>query len=220
MRYGFQEAIGAFFLADADELARLLPHTLTPQTARPRHGVLAITAFDFDESVVGAYGELVISVLVPPFAPASAELPQAAIFPIALCTTTEASRLHAEERYYLPAQDRCMDMRFERNDGVRKVLVSDAGAPVLELRVGRTRAVPSTRLYQCFSSHEERLYRADLWFEGVLDEHEEEMGALVLEDHPIANRIAGAISDHIPLREQSMDQGEERYGTPTPHQPF
>ena len=48
-----------------------------------------MSAFDFTESEVGPYGELVISILVPPFALTSAELPQAAIFPIAICTTTQ-----------------------------------------------------------------------------------------------------------------------------------
>ncbi len=104
-RYGFRHALSAYFLAEADALSELLPRPLTPLTARPRHGVLAVSAFDFTESEVGPYRELVISILIPPFALTSAELPQAAIFPIAICTTTPASRLHAAERWYLPAHD-------------------------------------------------------------------------------------------------------------------
>ena len=65
-RYRFREALGAFFHADTRALSSLLPAGLRPLEARPGHAVLAVTAFDFVESEVGAYGELVISVLVPP----------------------------------------------------------------------------------------------------------------------------------------------------------
>ncbi len=112
-----------------------------------------------------------------------------------------------------------MDIRFEQNDEARQVCMSDGGVPFLELRVGRTRKAPSSRLYQCFSEHEEQIHRVDLRIEGVLDEHEEELGALVLKDHPLTNRFADAISDDIPLREQSMDEGEQRFETLVPHRP-
>jgi hypothetical protein len=219
-RYGFRQALSAYFLAEADALSGLLPSSLTPLTARPRHGVIAVSAFDFTESEVGAYGELVVSILVPPFALTSAELPQAAIFPIALCTTTPASRLHAAERWYLPAHDRCMDIQFEKNDEGQLVRVSDGEAPFLELRVGQTSTASSCRLYQCFSEHEEQIHRVDLRIEGGLDEHEEELGGLVLNDHPLVNHFAEAISDDIPLREQSMGEGEQRFETLVPHRPF
>lgn len=67
-RYGFQQAVSAFFLADIEAMRKFLPQRLTPIEVRPGHGILAITAFDFIESEVGAYCAFVVSVVLPPFA--------------------------------------------------------------------------------------------------------------------------------------------------------
>lgn len=216
-RYGFQQALGAFFLAETDAVRALLPASLPPLEARPGHAVLAITAFDFTESEVGAYGELVISVLVSPFAPRGSELPVAATFPVILCTTSAASRAHAAERWALPEHDRTLMIRFESDAQTRRVVVEDDGAPVLTLSVERRQATPCVRLYQCFSSRAGQVHRVNLNIEGSLDEHEEESGRLILHDHPLAARIAGMIADDVPLREQSMGAGEQRFEALLPH---
>lgn len=61
-----------------------------------------ITVFDFVESEAGPYGEVVISLVVIPWASRDQELPHSAFFPIFLATTTYASRAHASERWKLP----------------------------------------------------------------------------------------------------------------------
>ncbi|TNE92603.1 MAG: hypothetical protein EP330_01270 [Deltaproteobacteria bacterium] len=211
-RYGFDRALSALFLADYDGLRAQLPDGLWPLEAQTGFGIVAVTAFDFVDSEVGAYGELVFSVLVPPFAPPGEALPDAAYFPFFLATTTEASRTHAAERWLLPAHASCLDIAFDGDESRRFVTVSDGDAPVLRLQVGEIDAVAGTRRYQCFSSDGEALHRVFIDIEGALDEHEEERGHLELARHPIAALLGDVIEDELPFREQSMARGEQRFG--------
>src|SRR5690606_31886893 len=132
-RYGFTRALGGFFHADATRLARLLPGGLRPLESHPDLGVLALTVFDFDESEVGRYRELVVSAMVPPWAPRGEPLPDAALFPILLATTTDRSRAHAALRWKLPELDRCLAIEFDGSAELERVRVGDGHRPLLQL---------------------------------------------------------------------------------------
>lgn len=216
-RYGFRQALGGFFAVDTAALRRHLPGGLSPIEVHPGQSVLAVTIFEFVESEVGGYGELVISAVVPPFATRDEALPDAAFFPLALATTTPASRRHAAERWHLPEHPTCLDIRFEVGANAAEAFVEDEGRPVLRLRVGRTRATASHRSYQCFSRDRGAIYRVPIDIVGPLDEHEEDRGILELVDHPVTASIAAALDDPHPFREQYMGAGEQRFGELVPH---
>ncbi len=216
-RYGFREALGAFFHADTNTLRRWLPAGLSPLEAQPGHALIAVTAFDFTESEVGAYGELVISVLVPPFATRGSPLPHAATFPVVLATTTASSRAHASERWLLPEHERCLDIEFRRDGQQRSVHVHDRGELVLTLSVKRSAGVPSDRLYQVFSARDGQLHRVNLHILGDLDEHQDETGRLQLYAHPITSRIESALLDDRPIVEQSIESGEQQFSDLVSH---
>ena len=66
VKYHFRHAIGGFFEFPTANARKILPPHLHP--VEPHHGqsVLSVMAFDFHESMVGEYGELILSVLVMP----------------------------------------------------------------------------------------------------------------------------------------------------------
>ncbi len=216
-RYGFRRALGGFFSADTSALRRHLPGGLWPVEVHPGQSVVAVTLFDFVESEVGGYGELVISAVVPPFAPRGETLPDAAFFPLALATTTPASRRHAAERWRLPEHPTCVDIRFACRDDEVEAVVEEGGRALLGLRVGRTRPAPTSRVYQCFSRDAESVFRVPIRIEGPLDEHEEDRGEIELADHPLTSFFAEMLDDPHPFREQSMGAGEQRFGELMPH---
>jgi hypothetical protein len=215
--YRFHQALGAFFLAPSTALRALLPPGLYPLEARPGHGVMALTAFDFSESEVGAYGELVLSVLVAPYAARNGELPTAATFPFVLASTTSESRAHAAERWYLPEHEVCLEMAFTADSSTRRVEVRDGGRRVLDLTVTRCPPSNGARLYQVYSRRDDRTHRVDLHIEGSLEQHDRELGRLELHDHPLAARIEALLADETPILEQSMGPGEQRFQTLIPH---
>lgn len=215
-RYDARQAVNAFFLAPTDALARLLPPGLCPLEVRPRHGVLAITSFDFSASEVGPYAELALSVLVPPYCRGGEALPHAATFPFFLMTTTRASAEDARTRWALPCVPYAGEVQFSHDARRYEVAMSVGGAPVLTLCVGRGPPQPSTRVYQLFTRRESALFRVSLAIEGPFEERDDEGGRLELFDHPVATMISGLLADETPILEQSMGAGVQRFGVLTP----
>jgi hypothetical protein len=217
-RYGFHRACGAFFHAHAAALARLLPAGLRPLESHPELGVLALTVFDFAESEVGPYRELVGSVMVIPWAPRGEQLPDAAFFPVLLATTTDDSRTHAAARWKLPELEGCLAIEFDDVVEHMRVSVRDGEQPLLRLTVGLGPQAPSHRHYQCFSADAEQIYRVGIDIVGPLFEHEDERGALDLHDqHPLGAWLGDLIDDPIPFREQSVGRGEQQFASLRAH---
>ena len=217
-RYDFSCALSALFLAEYGALRGLLPSGLWPLEARRGFGVLAVTAFDFIDSEVGAYGELVCSVLVPPWAPRNTAMVDAAYFPFFLATSTAPSRTHAAERWRLPAHARSLDIAFSADGRRRSVRASEGDTPVLSLSVGLAGGAPGIQTYQCFSADDRGVYRVKLDIEGEFDEHEEELGMLEPGAHPLGRQLDALALDRIPFREQSLGRGHQLFGALLRHE--
>lgn len=218
-RYGFRSGLGGLFHADARKAAALLPEGLTLVESHPGLGVLVVNIFDFDASEVGPYQELVVSLVVLPWAPRGEPLPFSAVFPVLLATNTDASREHAAERWRLPKLDRCLSIEVDLGADSRVVVVRDERQTLLRLRVTGTKLVETRRTYQCFSADTQHLYRVPIEIVGALSEHEDERGHLELGDHPLAATIAPLLDDPIPFCEQCIGTGEERFGELVLHEP-
>ena len=100
VQYRFRDAIGGFFEFPTENARALLPTDLQP--IEPHHGssVLSVMAFDFHDSPVGEYGELILSILVAPRVDTGHSWPRSAFWPFRLGTTTTESREHAIERWH------------------------------------------------------------------------------------------------------------------------
>jgi hypothetical protein len=218
-RYQFRSALCGFFHADASRAASVLPESMVLVESHPGLAVLAVTVFDFHASEVGPYQELVASLVVLPWAPRGERLPDVAVFPFLLATSTEVARDHSVERWRLPKLDRCLAFELDRSSDERVAVVRDGGQLVLRLRVTGQKMFDSRRAYQYFGADAEHLYRSVIEFEGQLSEHEDERGALELGDHELAASLASLLDDPIPFREQCMDAGEERFGELVRHAP-
>ena len=91
VQYHFRDAIGGFFEFPTENARALLPSELQP--IEPHHGssVLSVMAFDFHDSPVGEYGELILSIFVSPLVQPGQPMPRAAFYPFKLGTTTRES---------------------------------------------------------------------------------------------------------------------------------
>ena len=216
-RYKFHRALGAFFLGNSQVVRSWLPAGLHPNEAHPGHAVIAVSAFDFSESEVGAYGELVLSAIVRPFAQPGDPLPHAATFPIALATTTEASRQHATERWCLPKHTHCIDVAFDEDGDDRTVTVQDGGKHVLTLTVSHQHSNHQKRLYQAFAVGDQGVCRVNLDILGEFSEHQDQTGHLELSDNPLTQAFGSALAMDEPYLEQSVGEGEQQFGNLTPH---
>ena len=210
-RYGFRNAANGFFEFPTENARLILPPQLEP--VEPHHGtsILAMTAFDFSESMVGPYGELVMAVVVSPLVKPGERLPKAAMYPYRVATTTRAAREHAIERWHLPHWMEDVRIDWEPQPGSLTARVSAEGRPVVELTVTDHSWSPVSQLFQAFMKDDAGRYLANMVFDGPQSEHEDERGKLVLHDHPFNRELQIPDVYDVPFREMWMRDGLQTF---------
>ena len=209
--YGYDICIGGYFEMPTADARELLPPHLEPLEVLHERSILAITAFRFNDSLVGPYDEVVLAVVVPPIVEPGKPLPKAAFFPFVVGTTTEASRLHAIERWHLPHYMKDLDIDFGQDDGEVTVHVADADAPVLDLTVTDYDFAPVRNTYACFTVDPESRYKVNIFMEAEHCEHEEERGALTLHEHPMTEGLTLDEVNTYPFREEWYGKGLQTF---------
>jgi hypothetical protein len=209
--YGFDICVGGYFEMPTADARKLLPPHLEPLEVQHERSILAVTAFHFRESMVGAYDEVVLAVVVPPMVEPGKPLPKAAFFPFMVCTSTEPARQHAIERWRLPHYMKDVVIDFARDDGQVTVTVTDDGAPVLELVVTEFDFAGVKNTYSCFTVDPESRYKVNIFMEAAHTEHEEERGSLTLYEHPITEGLTIDEINSYPFREEWYGGGLQTF---------
>ena len=210
-QYHFKNAVNGFFEMSRDAAKRLVPAHLEPMELKHSIGVFAVTAFDFTKSEVGPYTELVMAVITPPRIAVGGEFPRSAFYPFVVATSTEASRLHAIERWHLPHYMADIAVDFQEKDGSMVVHAHEDGRPILDLKVSAHKWTPVNHLYQAFTVDSPRRFKADIHMEGAFTEHEEESGDLVLHPHPMCEAVLSGDVASFPFRELWMRDGVQTF---------
>ncbi len=205
-RYGYRDAISGFFEFPTDNARRLLPKGIEPFELHHGTSILSVVIFDFIESEVGAYGEVVYAVIVPPLVQAG-RMPNSAMYPWQVATTTKAAREHAIERWRLPHWMEDVEVAFERSPGRIVARVKAEGALACELTVTQHSWKQVSHLYQSFQKDDSGLYLANIVFEGGQSEHEEETGSIVLHECAFNRDLVLSEVYEKPFRELWMRDG-------------
>ena len=210
-RYGFENCVGAFFEMSTDDARRLLPSHLEPVEIMHGRSVLAALAFQFTESEVGAYDELVLAVITPPRVQDGKALPKAAFFPFMVATSTAASRAHAIERWRLPHYMSDVDFSFIEDGSRMTVKIEDKGQPVLELSVTDHDFGPAVNSYHCFTVGDDDRFKVNIFMQAPHSEHENESGELILHPHPITEGLTLEEVSSYPFREEWYRAGVQTF---------
>ena len=206
-RYHFSLAVSAFFEFPTSNARNVLPPHLQPLEVQHECSILAITAFDFSDSMVGPYQEIVLSVIVPPLVNPGQEMAKSAFYPFLVGTSTEASRQHAIERWHLPHYMKDLDIAFRSLDERMRVEVREGDRPVLDMEITDYRSEAVDHLYQSFMVNADRRFKVDIHMRGPHSEHEEELGSLRLHEHPMTSVLDLDEVATCPFREQWMKNG-------------
>ncbi len=210
-RYHFKNAVSAFFEMSRDAAKRALPAHLEPMEVKHGLGVFALTAFDFTQSEVGSYTELVLAIITPPVLGVGGEFPRSAFYPFVVGTSTKASREHAIERWHLPHYMADIDVDFVEKDGQMQVHAHEKGRPIIDVTVNEHKWTTVNHLYQAFTVESPRRFKADIHMEGAFTEHEEESGDLVIHPHPMCEALIDADVASYPFRELWMKDGVQTF---------
>jgi hypothetical protein len=209
--YEFKHCVGAMFEMSTADARKILPPHLQPLEVQHSRSVFAVLAFRFTESEVGAYDEVVLSVVTPPRIQPGMPLPKAAFYPFMLATSTEAARRHAIERWHLPHYMKDLEFSFEARDGQMRTRVLDDGAPVLELTVSEHAFEPVTNPYHCFIVNGEERLKVNIFMNADHSQHEEETGELILYEHPMTEALTLEDVSSFPFREEWYGPGIQTF---------
>ena len=219
-RYGYREVIGGFFEFPTENARRILPGHIEPAELHHGTSIFAMNVFDFTESMVGAYKEAVMAVIVAPLVKPGERLPKSAFYPYLVATTTRAAREHAIERWHLPHWMSDVEIGFEPGPGRLTARVGADGAPVADMTITEHSWSPVSHLYQSFMRDGDQTYLAHITMEGKQSEHEDEKGLLKLYDHPFNQQLVISEVYETPFRELWMlaaaKDVEEKGALPVP----
>lgn len=210
-RYGYRHAVSGFFEFPTENAKLLVPGHLEPVELHHGTSIFSLTAFEFTESMVGSYGELVASVIVAPLIRSGERFPKSAFYPCLVATTTRQAREHAIERWHLPHFMEDVEMAFSLKQGEMTVKVTGGGSPIAEMAITEHAAAPVSHLYQCFMSNGSGSYLARITMEGEQSEHEDERGRLTLFDHPFHGNLDVEDVATTPFREMWMRDGQQLF---------
>lgn len=210
-RYGFSDAVGAFFEMSTEDAKNILPPHLEPLEVQHTRSILALTAFHFTESMVGEYDEVVMSIIVPPLVEPGQPFPKSAFYPFMVGVNTPESREHAIERWHLPHYMADLEISLDEDDGRMDVHVREGEKPVLDFHVTRYQFEPVRQLYNSFMVNSSDRYKVNIHMEGPHSEHEEEEGELVLHDHPFNAALTRREVSRYAFREQWLKGGLQTF---------
>lgn len=209
--YHFKNAVNAFFEMPRDNARAILPGHLQPMEVRHGQAVLAVTAFDFTDSMVGPYTELFLAVIVPPLVRPGETMPKSAFYPFMVATSTAAARAHAIQRWHLPHYMKDITVDFEESNGRMSVRVREDRASILDFRISQHTWMDADDPYQSFMHTGEDRFKVNVHMKGSFTEHEEETGDLTIYDHPMCRKLRVDEIAGYPFREMWMKDGVQTF---------
>lgn len=207
--YRFHTGVSAFFEMATTDARALLPSHLEPIEVTHQRSVLSVTAFLFDDSVVGPYTELMFSVIVPPMVAQWGQHAKAGFYPFLAATSSAEARRIKSERFHFPYLDDTIDAQFIERDDHLRIRVFGCREPMLDLSVTPGAWETTTHLLQGFMMNGKERLRTTLQISGDYTVHENEGGRMTLFPHPFTEEILRhEVSPH-PFREHWFKNGTE-----------
>jgi len=203
------------FELPTDVARKLLPRGVEP--VEPHHGtsLLGMTLFDFSDSPLGPYQELVLSLYVAPILGIMERHPHGAVYPVVVASSSQEARDHAIDLWHLPHFNEDIYIEFTEQPGGKGIsgkVYCHNNQPILELSVSKSGAWnPVYQLYQSFQYDESGSYVGIMDMAGSLSEHEENTGTVRMYDHRFFDRLDLSAMDTVPFREMWMKSGVESY---------
>ena len=207
--YRFRTGVSAFFEMATTDARDLLPEHLEPIEVTHQRSVLSVTAFLFDDSVVGPYTELMFSVIVPPTVAQWGQHAKAGFYPFLAATSSEQARRIKAERFHFPYHHKSIDAQFIETEDRLRIRVFGGTEPILDLSVTPGAWETTTHLLQGFMMNGKERLRTTLQISGDYTVHENEAGQMTLFSHPLTSeRLRHEVSPH-PFREHWFKNGTE-----------
>lgn len=207
--YRFNTGVSAFFEMATSDARAVLPEHLEPIEVRHQRSVLSVTAFLFDDSVVGPYTEIMFSVIVPPIVAEWGQHAKAGFYPFVAATSSREARRIKSERFFFPYYRDDIDTQFIETDDRLRIRVFGGGEPIVDMSVTPGAWETTTHLLQGFMMNGDQRLRTTLQISGDYTVHENEGGRMTLFPHAMTGALLREDVSAEPFREHWFKNGTE-----------
>jgi hypothetical protein len=207
--YPFSTGVSAFFEMATPKARTLLPSHLQPIEVRHERSILSVTAFLFEDSVVGPYTELMFSVIVPPMVAKWGEHAKGGFFPFLAATSSAEARRIKARRFHFPYSDQDIDAQFIETQDRLRVRAFGDGDAIVDFSVTQDRWEDTSHILQGFMMNGEERLRATLQISSQYTMHENELGTMTLFPHKLTGDLLGDEVTPYPFREHWFKNGME-----------
>lgn len=209
VKYDFSTGVSAFFEMATSDAVALLPAYLQPIEVRHQRSVLSVAAFLFHESEIGAYAELMFSVIVPPQVAKWGEHAKAGFYPFLAATSCAEARRRRSERFHFTYLDQDIDAQFIETRNRLRVRAWALGDPIVDFSVTQRSWEETSHLLQGYSAEGDERYRTTVRISGEYTVHENEQGNMTLFPHSLTERLLRKEISAYPFREHWFKNGTE-----------
>ncbi len=209
--YRFHTGVSAFFDMATSDARDLLPSHLEPIEVTHQRSVLSVTAFLFDDSVVGPYTELMFSVVVPPTVASWGQHAKAGFFPFLAATSSEEARRIKGDRFHFPYHDESIDAQFIETEDRLRIRVFGAGERIVDLSVTPGAWESAHHLLHGYMMNGDQRLRTTLQISGDYSMHENEAGRMTLFPHALTDELLRHEVSPNPFREHWFKNGTETF---------
>jgi len=171
--------------------------------------VLSVTAFLFEDSVVGPYTELMFSVVVPAMVAKWGEHAKGGFYPFLAATSNAEARRIKSNRFHFPYLATDIDAQFIELDDRLRVRAFAGGEPIVDFSVTQGRWEDTSHILQGFMMNGEERLRATFQITGEYSVHENEKGSMTLYPHKLTAGLLGQEVAAYPFREHWFKNGTE-----------
>lgn len=215
VQYHFSNGINCIFELPTEVARKMLPRGIEPVEIHHGTSILGMTLFDFTDSPLGPYQELVLSLYVAPRLGIMEQHPHGAVYPVVVASSSQEARDHAIDLWHLPHFNEDIYIEFTEypgGKGISGTVYCHKNQPIVTLSVSDSGAWnPVYQLYQSFQYDESGGYMGVMDMRGSLSEHEENTGTVRLFNHRFFEGLDLSAMDPVPYREMWMKAGVESY---------
>lgn len=210
INYKFKNVINCLLEIDTIYVNKLVPKNIYPLEIQPNLSLISIIGFDFYDTPIGDYQEVIIGIITQPYFLNKDRIPKSAVFPINVATNTDKSKEHAIANYKLPHYMKNIIIDFNVNDSKKILTCKDNDKIFLNVELNIKNNLEKTEEYhQSFIADHNQLYLSEINIDAILGENQDGEGKVTLSSHKFFKNIEINEINNIPYLERYAHTGIE-----------
>ncbi len=208
--YQFKNILNCLLEIETIYVNKLVPKNIYPLEIQPNLSLISIIGFDFQETPIGNYQEVIIGVVIQPYLLKKGDIPKSAIFPINIATNTDNSKIHAISNYKLPHYMKNIEIDFDIDASKKKLICKENNDVFMNIELDiNDKHDKSQEYHQSFVFDNNKLFLSNININSLMAESQDGRGNVFFNKHSFFKDIEIDEINNIPYLERHAYNGIE-----------